>query len=419
MKIFRIPFISLVLLSIPILLYAQRIPAVYDEWDVPAYSLPDPLITKGGKIVKNSRQWMKVRRPELMDLFRDQMFGYEPAAPDHVDYEIVKVVPDVYNGLATMKEVKLYLESSHEHYCLLSIFVPNKRSGPAPAFLGINFKNNHGMDTLSVISLPPADLVEHYMPSYKMPERGEASRRWPIRYILSHGYATVSYYINDPEPDHKNGYDLGIRKVFDAGSRTANSWGAIAAWAWSLSRALDYLEKDPDIDASRVAVHGHSRLGKTALWAGAIDQRFALVISNDSGCGGAALSRRGFGETVKIINNYFPHWFCDNFKQYSGNEAALPFDQHELIALIAPRPVYVASASEDLWADPYGEYLSLVNASPVYRLFGYEGFTSAAIPPVEYPRVEGRMGHHIRKGKHDILIYDWANYIAFADRFLK
>ena len=419
MRFSKVLFLLLLLSGFPEILHSQQIPVVYDERDVPAYTLPDPLMTKDGKIVKNSRQWMKVRRPELMDLFRDQMFGYEPAAPDHVEYEVVKVVPDVFDGLATMKEVKLFLEPSHEHYCLLSIFVPNKRSGPAPAFLGINFRNNHVMDTLSVISLPPADLLAHYMPSYKMWERGEASPRWPIRYILSHGYATVSYNREDADPDDRKGYDLGIRKVYDAGSRSAKSWGTISAWAWSLSRALDYLEEDPDIDASRVAVHGHSRLGKTALWAGAIDQRFALVISNDSGCGGAALSRRGYGETVKIINNTFPYWFCDNFKQYSGNEAALPFDQHELIALIAPRPVYVASASEDLWADPYGEYLSLVNASPVYKLFGYEGFTSAAIPPVEYPRVEGRMGHHIRKGKHDMLIYDWANYIAFADRYLK
>ncbi len=404
--------------------------ANYDEAKIPKYTLPDPLIEEDGSPVTTPEDWPE-RRAEILALFEEHVYGKTPEAKlPGLHFEARKEVPGFLDGKAVLKEVRVYFTEKNERpYMDLMLVLPADAKGPVPAFLLLNFSGNHSIHPSPEITLPDAwmretsktgDLVKDHRAQEAA--RGFKASRFPLETIVSRGYGLVTAYYGDIDPDFDDGFQNGVHPLFYAEDQKApkpDEWGSIGAWAWGLSRALDYLETDAAVDAEKVAVLGHSRLGKTSLWAGAQDERFAVVISNDSGCGGAALSRRRIGETVGRINENFPHWFCDNFNQYSGNEDALPVDQHELIALVAPRPVYVASAVGDEWADPKGEFLSAKLAEPVYKLLGKPGLGEGVEgqPPVDHP-VGETIGYHIRTGEHDLTLYDWERYLDFADRHL-
>ncbi|MDZ4850660.1 MAG: acetylxylan esterase [Pirellulaceae bacterium] len=409
-----------------------------DEAAVLPYVLPDPLRMQNGNRVDSAERWRTERRSELLNLFAEHVYGYTPKTPTDlkVQFEVGNVDADALGGQAIRKEVTMTFQRGDRKLAVGILIYSPKSDKPSPVFLGLNFNGNH-----AVHSDPNITLNTHWMRAnsktgvvdHRSTEssRGVEASRWQVEKLIENNFALATIYYGDIDPDYgendkgtKDSWQNGLHPLFYSEGQVKpgpTEWGSIGAWSWGLSRALDYLETDPAIDAKHVAVIGHSRLGKTSLWAGAQDERFALVISNDSGCGGAALNKRNFGETVKRINSSFPHWFSDAFTKYDDNEAAMPIDQHELIALVAPRPVYVASAAEDTWADPRGEFLAAYFADPVYRLLGVPGITltSDAMPSVNEPVNKGRIGYHIRSGVHDVTAYDWDQYLAFAKQHFR
>jgi hypothetical protein len=404
--------------------FAQNPPRSYDESKVRAYTLPDPLQFDNGKRVKNKADWDR-RRVELLRLFEQNVYGRTPQTRLDTSIEVGPVDPIALNGKAHRKSIRIHFRKGAETRTLdLLIYLPKKRTGPAPMFVGVNFRGNHTITKEADIPLMSKWVYPNGRAAVNNrsteASRGSQANQWPIEQILDGGYGLATFYAGDLSPDYNEGFAEGIEPLFyRAGQkqRDADEWGALGAWAWGLSRCMDYFETDPDIDTQRVAVMGHSRMGKTALWVGAQDKRFAMVISNCSGAGGATIVRRRFGESAKDLEKNFPWWFCANYAKYSDNEDALPVDQHELLALAAPRPLYIAVAEEDRGSDPYGQFLSAVAATPVYTLLGVEGLGLTRMPEVSRP-VLSRIGFHMRPGKHDITPYDWAQYIAFARKWM-
>lgn len=399
---------------------AQKNEPNYDESKIPAYTLPELLTAKDGKTISSSKQWDKTRRNEILMDFQRFVYGKIPEGAVETRTQIIKET-DALNGKATLKEVRMtFSRNNHQISMDILLFLPKSKK-KAPLFVGLNFYGNHTILDDPNISLASSWIRNNEAFGIIDNKATEASRgvrhsRWPVEKIIDRGYGLATIYYGDIDPD-VNDFSDGIHTLFYGSGQmhpAKDQWGSISGWAWGLSRAMDYFETDKAIDNKRIALMGHSRIGKTALWAGAMDERFAIVISNDSGCGGAALSRRKIGETVGKINSSFPHWFCDNFNDYSNNENALPIDQHMLIALMAPRPVYVASAEGDRWADPRGEFLSAYHAGEVYRLFGLDGLPSDKMPEVNQPIMHS-VGYHIRTGKHDVTDFDWESYMDFAD----
>ena len=423
------------LLPLLLLAVAPMPPAIMQESAVPPYVLPDPLVCLDGRPVTSATMWTEVRRPEVFRLVEENMFGRTPDTSKQraaAVTELREEGKEALGGKATRTQLRVWpLGKTGPAFDLL-LYVPKHAKGPVPAFVGLNFGGNHTTVREPEV-FPPSNWVAKEWARKGGPARadvalrGAQADRWQAEMLVARGYALVTAYYGDFEPDHPEGWKEGFRAALaPQGVATRwqdGEWAAIGAWAWGLSRCLDVVEKDPRIDAGRVAVIGHSRLGKAALWAGAQDPRFALVVSNESGCGGAALNKRIFGETVGVISGHyagrgFPHWFTARFGTFAEKEQLMPLDSHFLLALIAPRPLYVASAQGDLWSDPLGEFLGAVHADPVYRLLGRPGLGVAVQPAVGQP-VGGTIGYHVRAGKHDVTAEDWKNYLDFADRVLR
>ena len=397
----------------------------YDESKVPSFEVPGPLTTFKGKKIKSVKKWEKARRPELLHFFENNVYGKIPKTLKIDSYNILEQDGNALNGKAKRKQVELTFRNNGKTLSYTILLYLPKNIAKAAVFLGYNFYGNHTIteDKAVLISSAWANNNESFQienNTLTEESRGKRTNRWAVEKILEAGYGLATIYYGEVDPD-KNDFSDGIHSLLyqqDQSRPKLDEWGSIAAWSWGMVRALDYFEKDPDVDASKVISFGHSRLGKTSLWAGATDKRFAGVISNNSGCGGATMSKRKFGETLAVINDRFPHWFCDNFNEYNENEEALPVDQHQLLALIAPRPLYVASAEEDQWADPRGEFLSAHYATQVYHLYDMEGIETMEMPKVNEP-IHNTVSYHIRTGKHDVTDYDWENYIKWANAFVK
>lgn len=392
----------------------------YDEGRVGPLELPDPLRAFDGQHIASVDAWRKVRRPEILRAFAEHVFGRTPDLATQLRVEPLAPDAEVLGGLATRRQIRLRLfEAADAPWIDLLLYLPSRVSGPVPAILGLNY-GNQGVDKDPGI-----------VPSrHSVAKRGEHAHRWPLEVLLRRGYAVATFHGGDLELDrHGSGcrftlddWKRGLRwRVLQQAGQSGladDDWGSIGVWAWGLSRALDGLEREPAIDVRRVAVVGHSRTAKTALWAGAQDERFALVLANNSGQGGAALARRRYGETVAASYDLSGIWYCRNYAAYGHRETALPVDAHLLIALIAPRPVYVASATEDRWADPRGEFLATVHADLVYALFGRLGVGTREFPPPDRP-VGDAVGYHLRSGDHEITPFDWERYLDFVDRHLR
>jgi hypothetical protein len=412
--------ILLPLLCLPVLVSGQ---ANYDESKVTPYRLPEVLQTFSGERVSSKKEWEKYRRPEILEAFRKEVYGRTPEQKLPVRYEVISEDLNAMGGKAIRKEIMACFSDATEH-CVAILLILPKTNRPVPVFLGLNYEGNHAVFAdpgirLNTRWMRRTDLrgvVNHHATEAS---RGALYGRWEVEKLVDRGYGLVTVYQGDFELDRKDrsGTD-GIRNLLPR-LEADEEWGSIGVWSWGLSRVMDYLETDRRIDAKKVSLVGHSRLGKTALWAGAQDTRFAMVISNNSGEGGASLSRRNYGETIADLNRAVSYWFCPNYKKYNEDPSKLPVDAHLLISLMAPRPVYVASATEDQWADPKGEYLAAYHAGPAYGLYGKKGFDSPDIPAPETPVASEAVGYHLRTGAHDINAYDWDNFLNFADRYFK
>jgi hypothetical protein len=386
--------------------------------------LPDPLVMFDGTRVTTREQWETKRRPELKQLFQHYMYGVRPADPARVEAKVLHEDGKAFGGKATLREIALTVGPAGAPPINLLLVVPNQRKGPVSAFVGLSFCGNHALVDDPQVRIPTTWMYPGPgVTNNRATEEGRGKQKdvWALEQSIDRGYAVATFYNGDIDPDEKD-KRAGLRPFLAASKEDAEAGRATAtvvAWAWGLSRAVDYLVTDKAIDARRLAVVGHSRLGKAAIVAAAFDERFALAIPHQAGCGGTAPSRchNPKAETVARINTSFPHWFDANFKHFNDDTSRLPFDQNCLAALVAPRPLLFTNAVEDQWANPPGQFEILKAAEPAYKLLGAGGLDAAAMP--EAGRlIDSTLGYYIRPGKHSMTTDDWKVFLDFADKHL-
>ncbi len=385
--------------------------------------LPDPLLMFDGSKITTKEQWNQQRRPELKALFQHYMYGFLPA-PAAVTAKVVAEKKDLFGGKATLRDVTLTYGPAGTPPLSLLVVQPNKTTGKIPMWIGINFSGNHTALTDPIVSLPKSWMASRN-PGVKDERatdegRGKQVDVWNIELIIDRGYGIAMFYYGDVDPD-KNDFTDGVHPHFlKPGQKELgkHDWGSVAAWAYGAHRVVDYLLADATVDPKRIALVGHSRLGKATLLAGALDERIALVVPHQAGCGGTAPSRGKIGEPVKRINDVFPHWFNDTFPEFNEQTDKLPFDQHSLVALCAPRAVLLSNAIDDQWANPSGQFEMLQAADPVYRFLGVEGLEAKAVPELG-TLANSRLGYFIREGKHSMTTDDWKVFLDFADKQMK
>jgi hypothetical protein len=383
--------------------------------DLPVQAeLPDPLRFADGTVVKTKEDWVAKRRPELKARIAHYMYGNLPTKTG-VKATLLHEDPKAYGGKATLREVALDVGYGDARIRLL-VVAPNGMTDPVPCFVGPNFSGNHTFVDDPKVAVPTGWVYDKYpgVTANKASEagRGKLKPVWNIEETIARGFATATFYNGDIDPDRPDVRD-GIRphlpKEFDTST--------IACWAWGVQRCVDYLETLPAVDAKKLVAVGHSRLGKTVLLAAAFDERIAAAIPLQAGCGGTAPSRGTVGESVKQINDRFPHWFNAEFKTFNVEPARLPFDQHSLVALCAPRPVLFANAVEDQWANPAGQFDVLKGAHPVYRVHGVEGLSATQMPEAG-TLINSRLAYFYRPGKHEMKPEDWTAFYKFVEKWL-
>jgi hypothetical protein len=398
------------------------IPVNYDEAKVGIYTLPNPLVLPGGKPVRDAKTWYTVRRPEIVRLLGENQFGYSPGRPAAMSFDVVEKETPALGGKAIRRQVRIRFSSNKKGPKMdLLIYLPAAARKPVPLLLYISFTANS-----STVDDPGVRQGEIW--GFRNHQRMLAPRnmhfgRIPIHRLLDAGFGFATFYYGDIDPDFSGGLPYGVRALYLKPGQThpaPDQWGAIGAWAWGMSRAMDYLETDPGVDRKRVAILGVSRLGKTVLWAGAHDTRFALVISSCAGEGGDALSRRNYGETIAhlVAPTRFPYQFCANYAKYAKRVDQLPVDANMLLALMAPRPLLLQTGSTDYWSDPKGEFLAAVAAGPVYRLLGKDPLDTDQWPPAG-TAILHTLGYYMHDGGHGILPPDWNVFLKFLKMHLR